>query len=237
MMGPEHVAAFMSTPGSPPDEYWPIIRDICDKYGILLILDEVITAWGRTGTLFACEHLNIIPDILVLGKQLSAAYLPMSAVVIRDSVYKEFDERKKPWPYGGHTLTGYPIGCACALAAIDVVVEDKLPENAVKVGSHILERLKKMHQQYEIVGSASGQGLMLHLGIVEDKKSMKPSTRATDLIAKRCRENGVLFGMTSGASLGISPPLIITEDEADELCDVIEEAIKTTEAQKKRKRK
>lgn len=236
MMGPENVAAFMSDPGSCPDEYWPIIRGICDKYGILLILDEIVTGWGRTGTLFACEHWNIIPDILVMGKALSTAYLPMSAMAYREHVYQAFAERKKPWPYGGHTLTGYPAGCACALATIDVIVGEKLPENAATIGAHIKERLEKIYQQSEIVGSFNGTGLKLGLEIVEDKKSKVASARAADLIRRRCRDNGVLF-MAGGASLSISPPLIITEDEADRLCDVLEEAIKKTEAQKKGKRK
>ncbi len=253
-MGPENVAAFMGEPimsnaGAivPPDEYWPIMREICDKYGILLVLDEVITGWGRTGKLFACEHWNVLPDIMVMSKAITGGYLPLSAVVVREHVYQAFAERKMHFPYMGHTQSFYPAGAACALATIDVITEERLPENAAKVGAHIKDRLEKICQQSEIVGTIHGTGLNLGVEIVEDKKSKVPSARAANIITRGCKDKGVLImalplhgvGERHPANanmLTISPPLIITEDEADKLCDVLEEVIKKTEAARKKRK-
>lgn len=236
-MRPDNVVAFMGEPVfggggniAPVDEYWPVIRQICDKYGILLILDEVITGWGKTGKLFACEHWDIVPDIMVTAKGLTSAYLPLSAVIVREHVYKVF--RKRGSPYYGHTHSGYPVGAACALAAIDVIMEEKLWENAAKVGAQIRKRLEKICQQSEIAGAVHGIGLMLGLEIVEDKASKKASLGATRTIMKKCEEKGVLLNLSgaNGNILPVSPPMIITKEEADKLCDVLAEAIKETEA-------
>jgi putrescine aminotransferase len=233
------VAAFIGEPVfgsggaiSPPDEYWPMIRQICDKYGILLIDDEVITGWGRTGKLFACEHWNIIPDIMVMAKGLTGAYLPMSAVVGRDHVYKALE--KEGFPYGGHTHSFYPVGAACALAAIDVTMEGRLWENAAKVGAQIRDRLEKICQGSEIVGTVHGIGLHLGLEIVEDKVSKKASSALTNIIFRKSRQKGVVFGLIGDKHdiLSICPPIIITKEEADQLCDVLSEAVKETEAER-----
>lgn len=242
-MGPDNVAAFMGEPVfggggniAPPDEYWPIIREICDKYGVLLILDEVITGWGKTGELFACNHWNVIPDILVTAKGLTGAYLPLSAVISRESVYEVF--KGKGGPYYGHTHSSYPAGAACALATIDVLMEEKLWENAAKVGKHIRGRLEEICERSKIVGTVHGLGLMLGLEIVEDKASKVASSKAARIITRKCDEKGVLIQAcgNSGSILAVSPPMIITEDEADRLCDVLSEAIQEAEATKGLKR-
>jgi len=237
-MGTENVVAFMGEPvfgggGSivPPDEYWPMIRQICDKYGILLILDEVITGWGKMGKLFACNYWDVVPDIMVCAKGISSAYLPVSAVISREHVYKTL---KGQWPYYGHTHSFYPAGCACALATIDVIMEEKLWENAAKVGAHLKNRLEEICQQSEIVGIVHGLGLLLGMEIVEDKASKVPWARAADIIRRSSRDKGVLIHVagTTRHILSISPPMIITKDEADRVCDVLAEVIKETEAQK-----
>ena len=243
LMGPDHVAAFMGEPVfggggniAPPDEYWPIIREICDKYGILLILDEVITGWGKTGQLFACNHWDVVPDIMVTAKGLTGAYLPLSAVISRERVCEPF--KGKGGPYYGHTHSSYPAGAACALATIDVLMEEKLWENAAKVGKHIRKRLEEICQRSKIVGTVHGIGLMLGLEIVEDKASKIASSKATRVITKKCEEKGVLIQGCGNAGniLAVSPPMIITKDEADRLCDLLSEAIQEAEATKGLKR-
>ena len=236
-MGPNNVMAFLGAPVvatqgviDPPDEYWPMIRQICDKYGILLILDEVITGWGRTGKLFACNHWDIIPDIMVTSKGLTSAYVPLSAVIVRDHVYQAFGGQIMP--YFGNTHSFNAVGCACGLATIDVIMEERLWENAAKVGAHIKNRLKEICQRSEIVGAVSGRGLLLGLEIVDDKASKVASPRAAEIIQRKCEENGVYIHGLSG----IAPPLIITMDEADRLCDVLSEAIRETGATKGLKR-
>ena len=242
-MAPDNVTAFMGEPVlgaggniAPPDEYWPMIRQICDNYGILLIDDEVITGLGRTGKLFVCDHWGVIPDIMVTAKGLTGAYLPLAAVIVRDHVYQAFKGKERP--FRGHTHSFYPAGAACALAAIDVLMEKRLWENAAKVGAHIKNRLEGICQQSKIVGTVHGIGLMLGLEIVEDKVSKVPSPSAVATIKRKCEDRGVLInaGAQSGNFrhiLAICPPLIITKDESDRLCDALTEAIKETEAEKR----
>lgn len=240
--GPDSVAAFIGEPVfgsggaiSPPDEYWPMIRQICDKHGILLILDEVITGFGRTGKLFASEHWNIVPDMMTLAKGLTGAYLPLSAVVGREHVCKTLE--KEGFPYGGHTHTFYPAGAACALAAIAVIMEGRLWENAAKVGAQIKGRLEKICQQSEIVGTVHGLGLHLGLEIVEDKASKTASQLLSGAIFRKCKQKGVVLGQIGGNRdiLSICPPIIITSKEADQLCDVLSEAITEVEGERSEK--
>jgi len=236
-VGADSVAAFIGEPVfgsggaiSPPDEYWPLIRQICDKYGILLIDDEVIDGFGRTGKLFACEHWNIVPDMMTMAKGITGAYLPLSAVVGRDHVFQTLG--KEGFPYGGHTHSFYPVGAACALAAIDVIMEERLWENAAKVGAYVKGRLEKICQQSEIVGTIHGIGLHLGLEIVEDKASKKASLALSNAIVRKARQKGVVFGRIGDRRdiLSICPPIIITDKQAAQLCDVLAEAVKETEA-------
>ena len=238
-VGADSVAAFIGEPIfgsggaiSPPDEYWPLIRQICDKYGILLIDDEVIDGFGRTGKLFACEHWNIVPDMMTVAKALTAAYLPMSAVIGREHVYKALE--KEGFPYGGHTHSFYPAGAACALATIDVIMEERLWENAAKVGAHVKGRLEKICQESEIVGTVHGMGLHLGLEIVEDKETKKASSALANAIFRKSKQKGVVLGQIGNNRdiLSICPPIIITKKEADQLCDVLAEAIEETEAER-----
>lgn len=242
-MGPDNVAAFMGEPVfgmggniAPPDEYWPIIRQICDKHGFLLILDEVITGWGRTGELFACNHWDVVPDVLVTAKGLTAAYLPVSATITRDAVFETFKGHGAA--YWGHTHAAYPAGSACAVATIDILMEEKLWEHAAEIGRHIRARLEDICKSSKIVGTVHGLGLMLGLEIVEDKKSKTPSSRITRIITKKLDEKGVLINSSGhgGNILAVAPPMIITKDEADHLCDLLAEAIHETGAMKGLKR-
>ncbi len=238
-MGAENIAAFVGEPVlgssgsvSPPPEYYPMIRQICDDHGFLLIMDEVMTGWGRTGEVFACNHWNVVPDIMTTAKGLSSAYLPVAAVAFRDHVNDEF--RGQAFPYGGHTHSCYPPGAAGALAAIDVLMEERLWENAAKVGDHLKDRLERISEESEIVGAVHGMGLHLGLEIVEDKARKKPGRRLAAAIVAKCEEKGVLTMREEPSLIPIVPPLIITAKEADHLCDVLSEAIKETEAAKRK---
>jgi adenosylmethionine-8-amino-7-oxononanoate aminotransferase len=238
-LGPDNIAAFVGEPVlgsmgsvSPPPEYYPMVRQICDEYGFLLVMDEVMTGWGRTGKLFACNHWNVVPDIMTMGKGISSAYLPVAAVVFQDHINDAF--RGQAFPYGGHTHSFYPPGAACALAAIDVLIEERLCENAAKVGAHLKERLERICQESAIVGAVHGMGLHLGLEIVEDKVSKKPGRRLAASMWTKCEEKGVLIMREDPNLIPIVPPLIITLDETDHLCDVISEAVKETEATRKK---
>jgi len=243
--GPSNVAAFIGEPViggggviPPPDEYWPIIRDICNRYGILLIFDEVITGFGRTGKLFACEHWGTLPDIMTLSKGINSAYIPLSATVARNHVYEAFlgepEEGKEH--RGGHTSDYYPLGCIAALANIQVILENKLWENAAEVGSYLKKRLEETREESAIVGDVRGKGLLLGVEIVKDKKSKKsfppqyPSVISR--ISRKCVEKDLIllcFSFVGIEFMIVSPPLITTKEQADTICDIIADVLKETE--------
>lgn len=233
---PKTVAAFVAEPvlGAgfivPPKEYLKIVREICDDLGVLMILDEVMTGFGRTGKLFACEHSGVVPDILVVGKGITSGYVPLSAAVVKDEIGKMFLEKS---PTHGFTYSGHPLCCAAALACIDVIIEEGLVENAAKTGEHLLNRIKGFEEKYKCVGEARGLGLLDTVEFVKDKRTRQllgNSLTDKDVgvhLSGKAAERGVLIGATRFApsTVRLAPPLTITEKEIDNALDVIEESI------------
>ena len=214
----------------PPDkEYFRIIREICDKYEVLLITDEIQTGFGRTGKMWACEHYDFQPDIMVVGKAMGGG-LPISATVFREDILPS-DFGKRAW----HTFTfsGAPIVCAAASAAIDVVIEEKLPEEAAKMGDFMMERLKLMQEKHPLIGDVRGKGLFIGVELVKDKKTKEKAVDEAARVLKKSEEKGVLFGISSSVSVGnvikIKPPLNITKDIAIKILDLFEEAVSEVE--------
>ncbi len=226
--GPETIIAVIAEPiiggGGvivPPEDYFPKLRKICDKYGLLLILDEVITGFGRTGKMFACEHWNVQPDIITLAKGLTSGYIPLGACVTSTSVFNTFlgepgDNREfsQVCTYGGH-----PVACAAGVANLKILQSERLWENAEKVGDYLFEKLKGL-KKLPIVGDVRGKGLMLAVEFVKDNG--KPlETEHTNSIVGQLRESGVIVGKIGHAVdepeniIYIAPPLILTESEAD----------------------
>ncbi len=233
--GPETVIAVIAEPiiggGGvivPPDDYLPKLREICDRYDLLLILDEVITGFGRTGTLFACQRWKVEPDIITLAKGISSGYLPLGACVTTSPVFEAFlgepeDHREfsQVSTYGGH-----PVCCVAALANLDILLAERLWENSEKIGTYLLGRLKQL-LELPIVGDVRGKGLMIALELVKDKDSKTPlDTESVLKIQRHIKEEGVLVGRVAYASfdpeniLFVSPPLILTKSEADTIADV-----------------
>ena len=241
-LGPQNVAAFIGELAygmgggiTPPPEYWPIVKEICSKHKILLIDDEVVTGWGRLGKLWAAEFFNITPDIMVTAKGLTGAYLPLAAMVMHDDVCEPFSGEDAQIPALAHTHSAYPLGCAAALAAIDVTMEERLWENAAKVGLHLKGRLEDIEHKSKVVGAIHGVGLQLGLEIVEDKQSKAPSTNLADAIRRKCNEKGLIIRRIGGWGnlLEIYPPLIITKEQSDKLCDIVSESVQEVEAERK----
>lgn len=238
-IGPSNVAAFIGEPAfgtsgiaTPPPEYWPIVRGICDKHKILLIFDEIVTGWGRLGKLWASEFYGITPDIILTGKGLTGCYLPLSAVVVQDHVFEPFLVEGAPFPALAHTHSFYPLGCAAALAAIDVTIEGKLWENAAEVGTYLKSRLEGIAQKSKVVGAVHGTGLLLGVEIVKDKQSKAASRPLLEAIHRKCTAKGLLILKTGeGNILFIYPPLIITKEQSDKLCGILSEAIEEVEAE------
>ncbi len=221
--GKDNIACFIAEPEqgaggfvSPPPEYFPRVREICSKHGVLLIADEVMTGFGRTGKMFAVEHWNVTPDIMTMSKAIVSGYLPFGAVAISDDIWNTL---KGQFFAPGSSESGNPICCAVASKVLDIYREEHIIEHAAEVGKHVRERLEREFLPLPHIGSLSGLGLMLGLDIVVDKKTKAtPGLEKTNLIWRRGFEQG-LYLRVMGGRLCFSPPLVITQEEADEALD------------------
>jgi taurine--2-oxoglutarate transaminase len=230
--GPDRIAAVImeGVTGSnglivPPDDYWPRVREICDRYGILLISDEVMSGWGRTGKWFAVDNWNVVPDIITTAKGVTCGYVPLGVVIVSEKIAAHFEDNML---WCGLTYSGHPLACAAALATIDVYTSDNLFENTLEVGKVLGERLEKIKASHPSVGDARYIGLFSALEIVKSKKTKEPIDPLTET-GKFLRANG-LFTFIFHNILFIVPPLCITEAQLDEGLEIIERALKITDA-------
>lgn len=231
--GPDHIAAIImeGVTGSnglivPPDEYWPRVREICDKYDILLISDEVMSGWGRTGKWFAVDNWEVVPDMITTAKGLTSGYVPLGAVIVSDDIAEYFED-KMLW--AGLTYSGHALACAAGLATLEVYQEDGLIENAVKVGRYLGERLEAIKLSHPSVGEVRYIGLFSALEIVKNRETKEPIDPLTE-VAKYLKEHG-LFTFVFHNMLFIVPPLCITEAQLDEGLEIIEQGLLITDAQ------
>ena len=212
----------------PPDNYFKYAKAVCDKHGILFISDEVQCGFGRTGKMFAIEHYGVEPDIMCTAKGIADGF-PLGAFTARADVGGAF----KP---GDHlsTFGGNPVSCAAALANIDVILDEKLPENATARGAQIMTRLKKTAEKAPLIGDVRGKGLMIGVELVRDKQKT-PAVAETKEVRRLCREAGVLVGSggTFANVIRLQPPLTLSAAEADRLCDVVSDAVKKVSPGKK----
>lgn len=221
--GAESIAAFLAEPvhgtaGSipPPPEYWPIVRKICSEYDVLLISDEVMTGFGRTGKMFATEHWDVVPDMMTLAKGLTSAYLPLGAVATNDRVFNGL----KGAPVFGFTYSGHPVCSAAAIKAMEIYIRDKVVENSAAVGDYALERLNAEIADYPHVGEISGLGLMIGIEIVANKASRESFPMDFMIkLGKQIREKGLLVRV--GNRIAFTPPLIIEKEEVDKAFDIL----------------
>ena len=239
--GPETVIGIIAEPiigggGAivSPDEYLPKLRKICDDYGLLLILDEVITGFGRTGKMFACEHWDVQPDLITLAKGLTSGYLPLGACVASTKVFNAFlgdtDENREfaqVCTYGGH-----PVACAAGIANLKILQEERLWENAEKVGTHLLSKLETL-RALPIVGDVRGKGLLLGVELIETDGTHL-ETAKTNRIVGQLRDfdkGGIIVGKIGHAVeepesiIFIAPPLILTEAEADRIFETLRQVL------------
>lgn len=218
-----HVCAYMVEPIQgeagvvvPDEGYLKGVRELCDKYNVLFIADEVQTGIGRTGKMLCCEHEGVKPDILILGKALSGGVFPVSAVLSSDEIMLTI----KPGEHGS-TFGGNPLACAVAMSALQVIVDEKLSEKAEKLGVIFRDRMEKFIQRCDLVKLVRGKGLLNAIIIDGDEES--------DLAWNMCmkmKENGLLAKPTHGNKIRFAPPLVITEEQVHECCDIIEKSIK-----------
>ncbi|MCJ7507612.1 MAG: acetyl ornithine aminotransferase family protein [candidate division Zixibacteria bacterium] len=201
----------------PPKEFHPMLKKICEKYGILFVMDEVQAGMGRTGKMFAIEHWNVVPDILVAAKAIASG-LPLGACVA--------SRKLMSWEPGAHSTTfgGNPIACAAALKTIELL-ENGLIKNAEKVGNFIMKRLAKMKAKYEIIGDVRGKGLMIGIELVKSKKTKEPAGEYAEEVMQQCFRNGLMLLTCGQSGVRFIPPLIIDEETADRGMDIFEKVI------------
>jgi adenosylmethionine-8-amino-7-oxononanoate aminotransferase len=203
----------------PPAGYWSVIREICDRHGILLIIDEVICGFGRTGKMFATEHVEVQPDMITMAKGLTSGYLPLGAVGCTDRVMEPIEVFNHLHTYGNH-----PVPCAVGVKNIEILKRDRLVENSVAMGGYFLEGLKSL-QHHPSVGEVRGTGLWLAIDFTADKRTRAPFPTANLMnLLVRAKKKGVIT-KTMGLALEFAPPLTIQKGEIDFALKVIEECI------------
>ena len=209
----------------PPDDYWPRVAALLKKHGILLILDEVVTAYGRVGTWFAAQHFGVEPDIIVTAKGITSGYIPLGAVLVDDRV-AEVLGRDHGFPMG-YTYNGHPVAAAVALANLEIIEREGLLERATTIGAYLHKGLKTL-LDLDIVGEVRYVGMMHAVELVADKETREPlpmdSTKLPDVIRQ---ETGVIV-RDCGHNLVLSPPLIMTEAEADRAVEAMRSVLART---------
>jgi 4-aminobutyrate aminotransferase len=222
---PEEVAAIFVEPIQgeggyviAPSIFMQELRRICDRHGILLVVDEVQSGVGRTGKWWAVEHTGVQPDIVCSAKGIASG-MPLGVVISKDSVMD--------WVPGSHASTfgGNPVCIAAALATLEVIEEEGLLRNSNEVGSHMLSRMRDWTSKHKHVGDVRGRGLMIGVEVIKDKKTKEYAPEMRDRIVELAFERGILFLGCGPSTLRIAPPLIVTKEEADVAMDVLEECI------------
>ena len=228
--GPETVAAVIAEPVATPqgaavpgDEYWPMLRQICDRHGVLLIADEVICGFGRTGKMFAIEHWDVVPDIMTVAKGIVSSYLPLAATIVRKEIADAFGGD------GNHlrhvfTFAGHPVSAAAALKNIEIIEDEGMVQNSAEVGAYFKEALEGLKLDHPLVGDVRGLGLLMAIELVSDrdtKASFPPEAKIPARLNEKFREHGLIFRIGSGI-LSIGPPLCITRGEVDDIVHAVD---------------
>ncbi len=237
--GPNSVAAFMAEPVQgaggvivPPPGFWPRLREICDRHGVLFIADEVVTGFGRLGSMFGSRAWGVKPDMMVFAKGINSGYVPLGATMINARVAEPFDTEDDaqftPRAFAhGNTYAGHPLACAAAMANLKIVEDEDLPANAGAVGAHMLARFQALQDKHHNIGDVRGKGLMLGIELVADRATKKQYELTEGFghrIWERCIAKGVLIRNLAETFI-ISPPLTLTMAQADLIVDTFDEAI------------
>jgi putrescine aminotransferase len=232
--GADTVAAFIAEPVQgaggvipPPPTYFPRIREICDKYDVLFIADEVITGFGRTGKMFALEHWGVQPDILSFAKAITSGYLPLGGIVISDRIHQAMMDVPvaDKWMHA-YTYSGHPTCCAVGLANLRIMIAEKLPERAAVMGDRMLDGLKAF-ADHPMVGDVRGLGLMAAVELVKDKSTKEAypaAAKVADRVAQEFRARG-LYTRARGDVIMLAPPLMIPEETLDKAVKIVGDTI------------
>ncbi|WP_121063327.1 aspartate aminotransferase family protein [Chachezhania antarctica] len=225
--GPETIAGFIGEPVmgaggvmTPPEGYWPAVAELCKKYDILLVSDEVINGFGRTGARFGCEKYGFTPDILVTSKQLTSSYLPLAAIVVNDKVYDAIaDHTAKLGTFGhGFTASGHPVACAVGLENLKIIEEKDLMGNAARLEEQFQQGLRKF-ADHPLVGEVRGVGLIAGVELAKDRdarEAFSPAGSMAPKVVNFCAEEGLIVRAVY-ETVAFCPPMIVTSDDIDEI--------------------
>jgi adenosylmethionine-8-amino-7-oxononanoate aminotransferase len=237
--GAEHVAAVFLEPITgasgaaivPPDGYMERVREVCDRYEVLLICDETITGFGRTGTWFGSDHWNFSPDIVTFAKGVTSGMLPFSGMAVAGHIADVFMEAPDGFPWG-HTFSGYPLGCAVAAEAIRVIRDEDVLANVQAMGARLEAGLREIAARSPIVGQVRGRGLLWGLELVQDRQTLEPLAGASTGVQQAARERGLMiyscptpFGRRTIEAVMLAPPLNINTSDIDEIVTKLDEAV------------
>ncbi|KXG76252.1 aspartate aminotransferase family protein [Thermotalea metallivorans] len=243
--GPENVAAFITEPvvGAacpgihPTKTYFEMVREICNRYDVLLIIDEVMAGFGRTGKKFGIDHYGIIPDIMTVAKGMGCGYTPIGAAVASEKIFRRMMVEGSGQFIHGHTYAGNPLSCGIAAKVIEILERDCLVENGARQGEYLMHKLEALYR-YPIVGEIRGKGLMVGIEFVKDQETREPFGVEDNIKGKvtiHCMEEGIVPYPGGGSADGIrgdhvliAPPLNITEEQIDELVEALERGIRKT---------
>lgn len=238
--GPDTVAAFIGEPvmGAggvlvPPEGYWRKMQEVCRRHDVLVVADEVINGFGRVGTMFACEHFGIRPDMLVLSKQITSSYQPLAAIVFSDAIYQGVADGSAELGTFGHgfTASGHPVATAVGLENLAIIEERDLVGNAARVGAHLQEGLRRF-TGHPLVGEVRGVGLIGAIELVADKATKRrfdPPGRVGSYLFERAQERGLIVRNVQD-SIAFCPPMIITAVQVDDLLGRFAGALEETQA-------
>ncbi len=243
-LGPETVAAFFAEPvvGStvgglhPPKEYWPIVREICTKYDVLLVADEVMCGMGRTGKAFCTQHWNVTPDIMCSAKAIAGGYAPVGAMIVKKEIAETIRDKSGAFQHG-HTYNGNPVSAAAVTATIRYMKKHKVIENAAKMGK-LFDTMAPALEEIPIVGQVRGMGLMRGVEIVADQKTKEPfpaSRKAAAVVTEECMKKGLVVYPGTGQISGVAgdqflfgPPLVSTKEEIETMVGRLAEGLKAS---------
>ncbi len=212
-----------AVPYVPPPGFWKQVREACNAHGALLIFDEIPTGLGKTGKFFACEHDDVVPDMIVLGKSLGGGILPIAATIARSDLDVCGD-----FAIGHYTHEKNPVTARAALTTIEIIEEEGLVARAAELGDYALDRLRELAARSSNVGDVRGRGLMIGVEIVADKETRAPGNELAEKIYYRCLDAGLSFKISQGCVLTLSPPLVISKADLERALQIVEAAIIST---------
>ena len=232
--GPDTVAMFIAEPVQgaggvivPQDDYFTRVREICTRYDVLFVADEVITAFGRTGRLFALDHWGVEPDIVQFAKAVTSGYFPFGGIGVSDAIAQTLQDDGRAWMHA-YTYSGHPVGCAVALRTLRIVEDEGFPEQAATKGQYLFDALKAALGNHPSVGDIRGKGLMSAVELVQDRAT-KQSFPPAEQIGRRVNQATIkrgLFSRVKGDSYILAPPIVITNEQIDRAVEILADSVR-----------